>query len=396
MYQRYKTAHQEEIQCLLQQWNLPLYYSKPVMNQLVHLLDGVLAQGFSGTLTDIHRESCHSRNRRTLSHFLTHGKWDEKHLMHVVQENAWRTIYQEATRIQEPIFVIVDDTICEKTKPSSQAMFPIQGTGFHHSHTKGKRIWGHERVEQILRCGDVIFPYQFQRYESKQESKIQIACNLLKKLPTCLLPRYLLIDSWYPAQALLETAMQSGNHVISGLKTNRIIYPYGIRQSIKDFAKHVRKEETDLVTVGHSSYYVYRYEGKLNVIENAVVLLCWEAGTPMISENMRAFLSTDVGLSTKKIMQYYSKRWTVETYFRTMKVNLSLDRYQVRSTKAIDRLWTLLHCSATICMLIEKTSLTESIQQWQKKTKNSWIEFIYISAKAGESLDMIQKQLKAA
>lgn len=28
--------------------------------------------------------------------------------------------------------------------------------------------------------------------------------------------------------------MQSGNHVISGLKTNRIIYPYGIRQSIKD------------------------------------------------------------------------------------------------------------------------------------------------------------------
>lgn len=34
-----------------------------------------------------------------------------------------------------------------------------------------------------------------------------------------------------------------------------------------------------------------------------------------------------------------------------------------------------------------------SIHQWQKKTKNSWIEFIYTSAKAGESLDMIQKQL---
>ncbi|MBE5105948.1 transposase [Bacillus thuringiensis] len=50
----------------------------------------------------------------------------------------------------------------------------------------------------------------------------------------------------------------------------------------------------------------------------------------MTSENMRAFLSTDVGLSNKQIMQYYSKRWAVETYFRTMKINLSLERYQVQ------------------------------------------------------------------
>ncbi|MEW4237327.1 hypothetical protein Q0N71_32035, partial [Bacillus thuringiensis] len=57
----------------------------------------------------------------------------------------------------------VDDTVCEKTKPSSQAIFGMQGAGFHHSHTKGKRVWGHERVEQILRCGGVIFPY----YESQ-------------------------------------------------------------------------------------------------------------------------------------------------------------------------------------------------------------------------------------
>ncbi|WP_142327596.1 hypothetical protein [Bacillus cereus] len=29
-------------------------------------------------------------------------------------------------------------------------------------------------------------------------------------------------------------------------------------------------------------------------------------------------------------MQYCSKRWTIETYFRTMKIKLSLERYQVR------------------------------------------------------------------
>lgn len=68
----------------------------------------------------------------------------------------------------------------------------------------------------------------------------------------------------------------------------------------------------------------------------------------------------------------------------------------ISRTKALARLWALLNCSATICKLIEKTSLIMSIHQWQKKTKNSWIEFIYTSATAGESLGMIQKQLQAA
>ncbi|PEO59526.1 hypothetical protein COF75_28510 [Bacillus toyonensis] len=90
----------------------------------------------------------------------------------------------------------MDDTVYEKTKPLSQAIFSMQDTSFHHSHIKGKRVWGHERVEQILCCGDVIFLYQFQRYESKQESKIQTACNLLKRLLTCSLSKYLLIESW--------------------------------------------------------------------------------------------------------------------------------------------------------------------------------------------------------
>ncbi|OKO50618.1 hypothetical protein ABH17_028705 (plasmid) [Bacillus toyonensis] len=73
---------------MLQKLNVPLYYLKPVMNRLVRFLEGFLAHGFAGTLTDIHRESFHSRNRRTLSHFLTHGKWDEHHLLHVVQESC--------------------------------------------------------------------------------------------------------------------------------------------------------------------------------------------------------------------------------------------------------------------------------------------------------------------
>ena len=209
-------------------------------------------------------------------------------------------------------------------------------------------------------------------------------------------PVYKDIDTWYPAKSVLQTATQSGCQVISGLKTNRIIYPLGIRQSLKEFAQHIRKRDTDVVTVGPSSYHVYRYEGKLNLIENAVVLLCWDSTRDFTPQNMRAFLSTDVSLSNEQILHVYSKRWVIETYFRTMKSNFSLDRYQVRSTKAIDRFWTLVTFTATFCILTGHATISEGLKHWRTRKDESWIEFVYCATRVGESLSFIQKQLQAA
>ncbi|MED1439562.1 MAG: hypothetical protein C6W54_14070 [Bacillaceae bacterium] len=38
---------------------------------------------------------------------------------------------------------------------------------------------------------------------------------------------------------------------------------------------------------------MYRYEGALNDIPNAVVLFYWKTDQPMTSEHLRCFLSTD-------------------------------------------------------------------------------------------------------
>lgn len=392
----YRVAHQQEINNILRTWRFPLYFSKPVMNHMVHFLDGVMTRGFSGTLTDIHRESCHSQDRRTLSHFLTHGKWNEQHLMRIIQQQSWENIKREAKHTQEPIFVIINDTVCRKTKPSSQALSPMQGTDFHYSHTEGKSVWGHAVVQEFIRCGEKAFPYAFSRYESEQNSKIDIACELLSMVPKSSFSTYVLMDTWYPAQSVLETCALSGFHVISGIKTNRIIYPYGIRQSIKEFASHIHKEDTDLVTVGHASYHVYRYEGKLNFIENAVVLLCWDATQPMTLQTMRAFLSTDVSLSNEQILTYYSKRWAIETYFRTMKSNFSFNGYQIRSTVAVKRFWTLLSFTAMFCSVTGHGDILTGLRSWQNKKTESWIEFVYYEAKAGTQLDLIKNQLQAA
>ncbi|MBO2944448.1 transposase [Paenibacillus sp. F411] len=78
---------------------------------------------------------------------------------------------------------------------------------------------------------------------------------------------------------------------------------------------------------------------------------------------MKAFLSTDVALANEEILGYYSKRWAIETYFRTAKVQLSMDRYQVCSTEAIDRYLTLLMFASMCCIYAGQTSLIHEIQR---------------------------------
>ena len=53
-----------------------------------------------------------------------------------------------------------------------------------------------------------------------------------------------------------------------------MLYPFGIKKKLNEFAALLSVTHLDfhLVTVKNQKYFVYRYEGKLNGIENAVVL----------------------------------------------------------------------------------------------------------------------------
>ncbi|QDX93992.1 hypothetical protein EEL30_17855 [Brevibacillus laterosporus] len=63
MSHTFKVAHQENLSNILRDWKLPPYFSKPVMNHMLHYLDGILSRDFTGTLTDMYRESRHNRDR---------------------------------------------------------------------------------------------------------------------------------------------------------------------------------------------------------------------------------------------------------------------------------------------------------------------------------------------
>ena len=131
-----------------------------------------------------------------------------------------------------------------------------------------------------------------------------------------------------------------------------MLYPFGIKKKLYEFAALLSVTHSDfhLVTVKNQKYYVYRYEGKRNGIENAVVLLSYPEKAFGIPKALRAFLSTDVSLSTDEILSYYVCRWPIEIFFRQCKDKLALDSYQIRSVQGIRRFWLLMSLAHFMCV----------------------------------------------
>ena len=65
-------------------------------------------------------------------------------------------------------------------------------------------------------------------------------------------------------------------------------------------------------------------EGKLNDVENAVILITYPQNAFQSPNALRAFISTDVSLSTEEILMHYVERWQIELFFVKAKINLPL------------------------------------------------------------------------
>ncbi|KJE28011.1 transposase DDE domain protein [Geobacillus kaustophilus] len=389
-------AHHQGIHKFFTMLGLSLYFSKPVMKHLVHIVDAMMTKGFSGTLTDLHHGSFHPNHRTTLSHFFTKSPWDEETLLRKLQQWILRRVGRSAKRENQPIFVSIDDTICQKTKPSPRATNAIQGCDWHDSHAEKKSIWGHSLVWLMVHTATQAFPFAFRLYDKTAgKSKGELAIEMLSSLDVNR-PVYVLMDSWHPSKALVEACLKKGFHVIAMLKTNCILYPNGIAVQAKQLSRSIEPDDTRLVTVGEERYRVYRCEGALNGLDDAVVLLVWKADQPMTPEHLHCVLSTDRELSDEDILRCYAERWSIECFFRQAKDQLKLDGYRVRGRRAVKRYWILVQLTYVYSMFESNCDFSDGLDLLRKRKGHSLVEFIYSAAKQNIPIDAVKTQLHVA
>jgi len=357
---------------------LPQILTHIVIKHLLTIVIAAFSLGYKGKTVNFTKYSpCH---RTTVAHFLNNGKWDDSKLENLIKRIVIEKIYDEAISSGKPIYCIVDDTISSRTKPSSQALCPIEDAYFHKSHLKKKQDYGHQSVSVMLSCNGIVLNYANIMYD-KTKTKIQIVQDIAEQLPQAPVVSYLLCDSWYTSKKLINPFLAKGFYTVGAIRTNRVIYPCGIKQKINEFALLIEQSDSDvrLVTVGSRQYYVYRYEGRLNGIDDAVVLITYPKDAFGDPKALRTFICTDTSLSTDEILDIYMERWSIEVFFRQCKNVLAFDKYQIRSSKGIKRFWLIMSLSHLLCCTAtgKYTDFAVGYSFFQQELHKERIAFIY-------------------
>jgi len=333
---------------------LQLPYSAALNNHMINMVSGIITTEGNKTVSAIYRKLTSNRDRSTGSRFLSEYKWNNEYVDYKRISHSIHTIRKNIDENQVG-FLIIDDSLSKKDDSTKK----IEGLDYHHSHSDGKIMWSHCIVSSHYKVSNYSLPLNFKLYLRKQfygskfkklfKNKHELAMQLVDEFTPATETNYLLVDAWYTSGKLMLHALKRGYHTIGRIKSNRTIYPFGLKASVKEFSNHIRKNETCPVTVGENKYYVYRYEGKINDIENAVILICWSKAD--LSDKPSYIVSTDVGLDSQVILEYYQNRWDIEVSYRYHKNSLGFDQYQVESLISIKRYWSMVFMTYTFLEL---------------------------------------------
>ncbi|MFU0800658.1 MAG: transposase [Xylanivirga thermophila] len=256
--------------------------------------------------------------------FLSQSLWDDK-LLNRNSINFLEHHLEYNTHPGQVGFLVIDDTVNIKNIETRV----MKGLDFHYSHSQGKTCWSHCIVTSNFVTGDYSVPLHFKPYYRQEKceelevefrSKVEIAKEFVKSFnPTTNLKQlYLLTDSWYTGTPLIEEALSKGYHLIGGIKPNRTISPCSINPRISQFIPHIEPSEFDIVTIKGKEYRIYRYEGKVDSFDNAILLISYDVTKDGFKIPI-SIICNDIDLDTETSLSYYSNWWTIKTNYHISK-----------------------------------------------------------------------------
>jgi SRSO17 transposase len=312
--------------------NRPQYrhFQAYVLALLIHLGSRNLA-GLSRALPD-GRKAC------SLYRFMAKMDWDTEQ----VEQVRWKMLNRRTRRAVQaaarqgkpvPVFLIIDDSVVEKTGKK------MEGVAYHYSHSAGGTVLGHVWVTGHLVVLGQSYPISWKLYRRQGDcegagipfvSKPELAEAILRDFTA--LPDtqvYVLTDSWYPSQEMLNACQAKGFQFISAVKSNRKFKATEGNLQVQQWQQSLPETAFDLVTVNATGYQVWSATGRLSS-GHAVKLVINRVVT---QEGWRYLISTDLSLSPQTILSHYLVRWEVENFYRVAKQSLGWGDYQSGSDR---------------------------------------------------------------
>jgi len=370
----------------VRQWaaSVATCFSKPQYQHFVTVLLGLLLCQEGRTLTGLRRQVAGGPSIASLSRFLARAPWDERALARgwrarfdaqvtpVVQAERERQRQARPRRAGCPKEPLVtgylsgaDSTL---TTPNGKTM---EGVGRHYSSTVDTPVRGHSLVQGLYvllgrRCPLAPRLYQQEHVCAARGIPFRSKVDLMEEQIRAFEPvagtlTHVLLDSWYGAKSLWTAARDRGFLLTTGLKSNRarrVPDPEeagGWRwQQLAAYAAGLAADDFTLVDWPRQGgdadeprqVYVHVVHTRVRKLDRCQLVIA-RPSLDAPAKATRYWASSDLDADVPTLLGHSAARWDVEVFFGDTKELLGLNQYQLMTTTAIVRFWTLVLAAYT-------------------------------------------------
>jgi SRSO17 transposase len=378
---------------------------------------GLLIYLGSRNLAGLSRAIPDGKSACSLYRFMAQMEWDTEQ----VEQIRWEMLNRRTRRALAaagrrgqavPVFLAIDDSLVEKSGKC------IEGTDYHYSHSAGRTVWGHVWVTAQLVVLGQSYPVSWRLYQRRRtceelgipfSSKPELARAIVRAIqPLPGTQTYVLTDSWYPSQQLLETCQERRFHLLSAVKSDRKFRVANHNLQAKAWAQALpkraaRRRASDFVTVNTAGYKLWSTVGTLSSGHAARLVINRVIG----QQRWRYLISTDCALTAQTVISHYSARWEVENFYRVAKQSLGWGDYQMRDLFAVERHVQLMMVAHAYLEIQRQEALATATdpdahitlgdiqRQHQALSRRVEIAHIFDLAHQGFSLETVYQRLAA-
>lgn len=283
-------------------------------------------------------------------------------------------ILQLLKKSGEAIYFIIDDTTNKKRGKHILAAFSF------FDHTSKQYIWGQQLVCAILEYRGIIIPYAIKVYIPQDEAKnnnypfkkkTQMASDILAEFEADEKQEvFVVADTYYASPLIMTLCRQNGYSFISMLKTNRILNAAQKQMNVLSYTKRFfnKKKRNRIIKLGTNKYQVHSQKVVLKS-GGAVKIVC----TRSLSHcTVKTIFTTNTALPIDSILTAYSKRWSIEVFFKMSKQYLGLRAYQNVNLPAIE---SSVRLSLISYNLLTHVFIEEKRAQGKRLTENNLAQF---------------------
>lgn len=332
------------------------FFSCPQFRNATHYLLGLLLCEGRRTISHLSESQSRQGSYNRLHHFLSRSPWNEEHLNEARIRQMMQEVQTSAQDQHEPIgFLIGDDT----TNPKRGSK--MAGFGLHYSTTEDAVIPSQCVVSTLYHFDRLDVPLYASLYKTKQvcrdNPEVFRTKNdlLVDQIQRTVLPKSLrtigLFDAWYFNVVIRRACQDKGIEAIGRLNSNRraILNSkdlIGTRlddwfHTLRTAPKHPFQKLTLPDSKGHRRQ-LWMFQATGFIAHLGLVRLV------IVSSRIRGrsvdpvfIASTDLHLSAQQIVSFYFQRWSIETFFWTVKEHMGFNHYQVRPERSAKRHWLL-------------------------------------------------------